>query len=444
MAPVGAPIRTNRMSGEALRLWFIAVTLFACTIQTMLPHGVYVFPLLALFYLNRRLLNFNTPIHLGHLIILGSSCLFLLPLFWTDLSIWAYLAPEIFSIAYFGMMLFVKFNPFELLKKIEESIFWALPVWIAIYSAGIAKFALIETGAIIPIFDNRFDEMIWGSSLVTDYNMYALGVSVGVFLMIHCLSTMELTIWRRRWLQAGITLGIVNILLSGSRRGVLVLLLILITILYDSKTRKALIYKIIPVAVLLVFLLGSTMYGWSSLGPLFDRYMAAFSSGSGLSTGLDPRTVRWKLGIGIISKSNNLHILLGAGFDYLKTFSRTLGSGVAFDYPHSPLISAWLYGGLPALGVLIIWYIVYIQRLVYWGFLEFNIATMGLGILLVSSISGNSVFDNYLFVFWSIVIFKSCKSAKGLVVRGVNLIQGSEPGASRARWATFDTPPGKK
>lgn len=157
----------------------------------------------------------------------------------------------------------------------------------------------------------------------------------------------------------GFLLLTVNIFLSGSRRGIVLILLLLF--LLSVKHLKATLLKrkvltrrlLIDRCINTVLLMGVILYSMSwvatnqtiflesrELDKLFARIETVVDSESVTSE----RTIRWTKSVEIFGTYNIIEKLFGAGFDYLEIFGRLFSSSE--DYPHNYLISSLLYGGV--------------------------------------------------------------------------------------------------
>jgi hypothetical protein len=59
--------------------------------------------------------------------------------------------------------------------------------------------------------------------------------------------------------------------------------------------------------------------------------------------GFDTRIIRWQLAINLLAEGAWFY---GIGFSYHNTFSRRFVDGAFIDYPHFPILSEWLIGGV--------------------------------------------------------------------------------------------------
>lgn len=201
-----------------------------------------------------------------------------------------------------------------------------------------------------------------GTSLVGDYNYYALG-------LFFSLSTIPFLIKQNKGVlyKTLLVLGFLvlssNIFMSGSRRGVLLIVLYLLVLLISQirasvfRRHRLTKRRLIAFVVMGVVLVTSISYtgNWISdnqesfadsreLEKLFERAETLNDADYVMSE----RTIRWRLALNTFANYNPIQFIMGDGFDYLVKYGRL--SGVPEDYPHNYLLSALLYGGALTFG----------------------------------------------------------------------------------------------
>lgn len=296
------------------------------------------------FKLDRRLLwlyAFNTLLYLGHH-LLGkelyehSTNEAFNILWWTTFGILV-----VWQIQ-FGIISFFKFQKYLILLVFLGS---------AIASVlGLIKYVNILSGSMSANYYNQAGSLISGSSLNSDYNVYALGLAVSFTLSQHLSTFWQGKNWYKLFLLS-IPVVILSILLSGSRRGILMVGLILFVLFFKKKIITAkkqmdlVIFLIIPLIVvsiisyywidIIVFLAESSLIDYS-----IERI---FTLGEEL-TGENQRITRFSWSLSHFSDYGGLQTIVGGGFGYLKDMGRVF-SGDVEDNPHNFLYSALLYGG---------------------------------------------------------------------------------------------------
>ena len=296
------------------------------------------------FKLDRRLLwlyAFNTLLFLGHH-LLGkelyehSTNEAFNILWWTTFGILV-----VWQIQ-FGIISFFKFQKYLILLVFLGS---------AIASVlGLIKYVNILSGSMSANYYNQAGSLISGSSLNSDYNVYALGLAVSFTLSQHLSTFWQGKNWYKLFLLS-IPVVILSILLSGSRRGILMVGLILFVLFFKKKIITAkkqmdlVVFLIIPLIVvniisyywidIIVFLAESSLIDYS-----IERI---FTLGEEL-TGENQRITRFSWSLSHFSDYGGLQTIVGGGFGYLKDMGRVF-SGDVEDNPHNFLYSALLYGG---------------------------------------------------------------------------------------------------
>lgn len=244
-----------------------------------------------------------------------------------------------------------------------------------------------------------------GTSVAHDYNFYALSVACGV---IACVALWRTPHWRNAG-TIGAGLAVAAGLLSGSRRFVLAMIVLMLFVLLlpwlVNMSRKAASARLVVVAgmagtlflIAQAFFLSAlegrltsqpalrsgqadTLYTVGRLMTLSDTVRAglakslqeAVEEGSGHPFRHDDPVIsrrmpdappvgsarldRWRYGLELYRESGRAWI--GDGFDYGAAFAGRFGVATGYDYPHNFVISALLYGGLIAAVALIVLLIV--------------------------------------------------------------------------------------
>lgn len=271
------------------------------------------------------------------------------------------------------------------------------------------KFALLLNRITIPFFYIG-DSYRNGTSLVNDYNMFSLGMFSGLVMTIYLLNKAKKTSHLIYYLIAFATI-FSSIIFSGSRRGWVIAVVILIFLLFRGfkylithrfETNVVRFFKIsfaasfILVFVILISVLFNVdidIQNSPQVRILQDRFSTLqldqvddiFSSS---------RTRRWDHAEQMFGEYNPLQMVIGNGFSYIPEFGAEFTISNPESYPHSPIHSALLYSGL--LGVLGIIF------LVLWTFYKslrhYSLFNIYLPLLLFINcvfiaISSNSIFS---------------------------------------------------
>lgn len=240
----------------------------------------------------------------------------------------------------------------------------------------------------------------WGTSLVSDYNFYALTILVAI------LSAMYLSAGRRPLVQIALALIIVVLIavgfLAGSRRFWLVAPLFIMLQGSWMVSRSGIRPNMILFGALLFFLIGVPLAilisanedflelltaGWD----LQTRLATLLDSGTGF--GMGSRIEMWRFAADRLAGAAPW---LGSGFDYMSRFSCEFGDCSGGGYPHMPILSAYLYGGWIA-GIVAITLYVYITiagfRLLAYGRAVAWLVFPMMATFFFAAVSGNGPFS---------------------------------------------------
>ena len=242
-----------------------------------------------------------------------------------------------------GIINFFKFQKYLILLVFLGSVTAAV--------LGLIKYVNILSGSILSTYYNQAGSLISGSSLSADYNVYALGLSISVVLSQNLNLFWVGKNWNKLfWIS--IPIVFLSILLSGSRRGILMvgfLLFILLSYkkIFSAKNQKNLAFLLFfPLTVLAVI-----SYYWVDLiaflaeSNLVDYSIERiFTLGEEL-TAENERTTRFDWSLSYFLEYEGLQTFVGNGFGYLNEMGKVF-SGEVEDNPHNFLYSALLYGGL--------------------------------------------------------------------------------------------------
>jgi hypothetical protein len=219
---------------------------------------------------------------------------------------------------------------------------------------GAVKFALLLQGRRLGFVEAASPgHYPFGTSLISDYNMFALTMLCGVVIAFA-------KVLRDRAFSSRLFAGIVFFLLcavgffAGSRRFwvvapaaiLAVLALSLPRLRLGAGTRRLLLLAAIGVSLALVAAQYLNFLSWdffsSRSHSIQVRLLSLLDADSGGA--FDERLVRWQFAFSLASGST---IWSGQGFDYLYEFACRFGNCAAIDYPHNPFLSALLYAGIP-------------------------------------------------------------------------------------------------
>jgi O-antigen ligase/polysaccharide polymerase Wzy-like membrane protein len=220
--------------------------------------------------------------------------------------------------------------------------------------AGAAKFALLLRGRRLGFVEAASPgHYPFGTSLISDYNMFALTILCGALIAFAKVLRGRSFIGRLCAGGAFFLLCTVGFF-AGSRRFWLVAPLGIIAVLalslprlrLGTGTRRLLLFAALGVSLMLVAANYLSFLSWDVLNSqshgLQTRLLSLLDADR--SGAFDERLVRWQFAF---SLANGASIWSGQGFDYLYAFSCRFASCASVDYPHNPLLSALLYAGIP-------------------------------------------------------------------------------------------------
>ena len=190
----------------------------------------------------------------------------------------------------------------------------------------------------------------WGTSLVSDYNFYALTILAAI------LSAMFLADGRPAIVQVALALLVAGLFvvgfLAGSRRFWVAAPVFVIAQTVWMMQRGG-VWNVLPMnATFLAVLLAVPVV----LGRFTDAGLADIMT-SGWDLQLRLRTLldadsgfgsRFELWQSAAYRLNGATPWVGSGFDYMRWFSCEFGDCTGVGYPHMPVLSAYLYGGVIA------------------------------------------------------------------------------------------------
>ena len=226
-----------------------------------------------------------------------------------------------------------------LVTGVFVSVLGAWKFWLFVSTGERLDFVVAGTGTVYP----------WGTSLVTDYNFYALTILVAI------LSAMFLYAERGPMIQVTLALAIVGMIavgsLAGSRRfwvvtPVFIGLQALWMVSRSGIRRYSVLFSTLVLCLVgmpIAVLNSADDSIWRNVGEGLDlqiRFMSIFDSSRGFGT--VGRFEYWYIAV---DRLEGMVPWIGSGFDYLTRFSCQYFGCIGTYYPHMPILSAYLYGG---------------------------------------------------------------------------------------------------
>lgn len=276
----------------------------------------------------------------------------------------------------------------------------------------IYKFYLLSNGIQLNFLIQGRENYPLGTSLVTDYNMFALGLSIGFVSLVYFYKNAQSLILKLLYM-GGISLVGVSIYLSGSRRGIIVLAFLLLYLFIKivrtnkrgiTKNRQGLkTFALCTIFGFVFFIIFSTdlkVYETDE----FERIELRSSSILEFKDSFSGRADRWEYGVELIKESSFLKLFIGDGFQYLEKFQERFATS-SEDYPHNFLLAAFLYSGL--IGMLIIFTLLCLLLIKLFKYRK----VIGIEMLIVFSLtlvflinSGNSIFSIRILPMFILII----------------------------------------
>ena len=212
-------------------------------------------------------------------------------------------------------------------------------------------------------------------SMVRDYNVFATYIIMGIALLIVNISRIDKSkFFKITFIALISSISITTVILSGSRRGVLLLgLIIFVIILYFGKSflkksrfnkykKRIYVYFILALCiVLLSFLVFNLFNSFNASNNFISKRYKTILSEMLFST----RVVRWQFSIDKFLQYNWAEKLIGRGSEYDKQlFYTEFGANkLGSDYPHNMFLTDILNGGIIKVSVLMVLCIIIIKEL---------------------------------------------------------------------------------
>ena len=294
----------------------------------------------------------------------------------------------------------------------------------------LAKMYLLYVGLdLAMVYGTSVGSVPWGSSLVRDYNMFSLTLLSGLVLSIHFFFSKQHRSWRPFLIGLYVMLMVVG-LHSGSRRfmvATVVVHLIYISGYIFSVSRErwwadkdpatagsmmenqhinlrnvSLFFLFFTFVWLCFSSLQLEFFGEEKRSLTQTRFESLFNSQRFF--GLDSRIDKWIYAFDLFSDRN---ITSFYGFDYRQRFGCQFFNCAYEDYPHNPILSAALYGGI--LGGLITLLVFVYPLLILIKNINFTVLFFTQFSLLIifmsfSFISGDSIYSIPSLILYQVIL----------------------------------------
>lgn len=398
--------------------YFISFILLIAVIGLIFPYKIPLFTIFVLFYffaffITNRL---NIRINIGNIIIFVNIYFYFLGLLWTSGFIYNQNASDIVNIFLLVLTLFcigkIKLSNYRVIMNLFiKLVSFTIPLFSIV---SLYKYLLLLNGIQLQMFVVSGRPYPWGTSLVLDYNMFALGMLIGLICLIYYFYNSR-SLFCQIYLLMSIFVVIASILFAGSRRGWVFLTIFILYFLFNltksiyrtiQKKSGKKIYVAIGLCLLLLFIfvpkISIDITNFYELEKLEYR----FSTLNNVEDSFSERTARWDYAVWIMQNSNLFQWILGQGFEYLSLFGDKFGSADGEDYPHNFLVSSLLYSGVVGfIANLIMTFLPLFIMLKNIKRIGYEMSIIYFTVLVFFMMSGNSIFSSKLLLFLILLIF---------------------------------------
>lgn len=322
-------------------------------------------------------------------------------------------------IAYFTLFsaLYTLLNERKQIKDFTVYFQWFCLLSCTIISLiGLTKLLFLINGKKIAIFYTASGNYRWGTSLITDYNVFGIGLLFGLISAFFIYRRTG-TLWLKYMLLICCLILSTAAALSGSRRTWL-LIFILFALLSAKVTFKYLTvvhfkiskYHIANLFIAIIFFMAIGFYNESiseyfqnkqpaALTKIWNRFRTLEDFFQG-QDGIQSRTERFKYAIQIVDEYNIAQLIFGNGSQYHILYGQQF-SVSSLDKPHNILISTLLHSGIVGL-------IIVVLTILYSTFLYIKHSNFGevrfffylfLIMIFISFSSSDTIFSNKRFLF---------------------------------------------
>nr|WP_285865689.1 O-antigen ligase family protein [Lederbergia lenta] len=399
--------------------FFLALISFISVISIIFSHGIPFMPIIFFVYFLIKLKKgeISLKINVYYLFFYFSLFLYFFGVALNQGIIYQNNKNDIMNIIYYLLVILIC-SPMSVpkFKEYIEIFFKLLALTIPLISLlSLYKFFMLSNGVELTFLSRVHESYPKGTSLVKDYNMFSLGLSIGFVSLTYYYKKAQ-SLFIKMACVTGTSIVGISIYLSGSRRGIIVLILLILYLLIltvskdkASSAKKRGYQRIKTIILLAVFggilfnILNHDLQIYSSQE--FERIELRSSSITDLESSFSGRTNRWDYGFELLGDSSFLQLFLGGGFNYLEKYQEKFNTSHE-DYPHNFLISAFLYSGiLGLLVVLILLLLPMIKLFKHRQDIGYEMMLVYLLILTFLVNSGNSIFSiRFLPIFILIII----------------------------------------
>lgn len=385
--------------------FFIALIFFISIVGLIVPYGFPIFSLIIIvyfiIYLISNRIKLSRKLGLLEFLFFISIAIYMSSLLQNGGLLYSQNISEIVNILTVILVYLIINN---IGTKEYSTFIYSLSIMIAIFLPAISifslyKYFLLTQGIQLDFLVLEGRSYPWGTTLMPDYNMFALGMLISiVFISRILLNSRNILI--NIYCLLGILSMFATVLLSGSRRGLVVIPIIIVFFSFIIikkllKRRQQFRNFILFSLTAIVLLITASQLPYSSVTQSyeFEKIVNRFSTLSNTSNSFSQRSERWSYGFTMIEQSDIVDIFIGNGFSYLESYAKEFNVESGEEYPHNPLISTFHYSGITGVIVLVaLIFLVGISQLINYKIFGFELIISFILSILFLFISANSIF----------------------------------------------------
>lgn len=397
------------------RINFLVALHLVAFIGLIFPYGFPLFPLLTVLFLFYALFNRDLLIrvNLFFIIIYFSVLLYVFGMYNSGGTLYSNVINDLQNIILIIIIFLCvgayNYTEYKLVIHKTLILFAYISPVLAILS--LYKYYVLLNGVYIPFLEGE-DRYPRGTSMMPDYNMFSLGMIIGLVSISYLIRNTNRTIIQLAGIISSL-LVIISSLLSGSRRGLIILPIAIIYLIYvifkrlanNSAKNNLMIISVSGFFCLLLLIgfkddININVTNSYEIDRVEERYLTLFDG----SSSFDSRTQRWKYSLELISEFNIINLVIGDGFTYLEKYGEKFEySSDKEGYPHNPVISSFLYAGILGMLFTVVLILIPIIRVLINDQLKHSeYILIYLFILIFLIQSGNSIFSHH--VMWFILL----------------------------------------
>lgn len=419
-------MRDKIRSENEININFLVILHLIAIVSLIFPYGFPLFSIVMMLFfiymLFTKSLSLKISVYIGILYL--SILVYIMGIFNSRGILYSIVISDLVNIVLICILLIItgSYNRIQYKKVIHRTLIsfsYIVPI-LALLS--LYKYYLLLNNNYIEYFEIEGRKYPWGTSLMPDYNMFALGMIIGLISLTYMIKNSDRIINQLIGVISSLIV-ILSILFSGSRRGWIVVVFVAIFFLYKAIKRLTLntikqnmfIFTAIFISIV-IFIFGFKDYINISITNQveLDKLEYRYSTLEDFSESFSDRTNRLEYGLELINNFNVTQLLIGNGFSYLPLYGEEFLQAGKQDYPHNPLLSSFLYAGMIGFIVTLILVLIPIFRSIYeQKIFHKEYFLIYLIVLLFLIQSGNSIFSInilwFLIVHFCLIPMSDCK-----------------------------------